>query len=60
MKFKDVFEHAYCGTNCALIYLAEFIMSLFEVLCVCVIYLTVPVWFVPYSIIKRKDDKSER
>ena len=60
MRFKDVFEHAYQGTNCALICLAEFIMSLFEVLCVCVIYLTIPVWFIPYSIVKRKGDKGER
>lgn len=65
MRFKDVFEHAYQGTNCALICLAEFIMRLSEMLCVCVIYLTVPVWFIPYSIVKErvtkmKDNMSEQ
>lgn len=60
MRFKDVFEHAYDGVSVASVNFTEHLLTLLEIICVCMIYLTIPIWFIPYSIVKRKDDKSER
>ena len=57
MRFKDVFEHAYYGTSVALVNLAEHFLTLLEIICVCIIYLTIPIWVLPYALFLRKGER---
>ena len=64
MKIKEIFEHAYTGMKNTLNDFAEeVVIPLGEIAVICFIYITVPIWFIPYWFVKRwkaltKDEKS--
>lgn len=51
---KEVFEHAYEGMENALSSLVGNLIAIVQVCCIAVIYITVPIWFIPYSLCFRK------
>ena len=56
---KVIFEHAYLGFIDSIRDLYEFICDLGNVVIIVAIYLTIPLWIVPYAIYKhrRGDDR---
>ena len=53
---KEVFDHAYEGFCYSMIAATEFTMRIFRCVCVVLIYLTIPLWFIPYVIYRKKKE----
>lgn len=51
---KGVFEHAYQGTLNLFSEAVEIIVAFGKVIGVCMVYLTIPIWFLPYALFLRK------
>ncbi len=51
---KEVFEHAYEEMENALSSFWDNVIAMFRTCCIAVIYITVPIWFIPYSLCFRK------
>lgn len=54
---KDVFEHAYQGTLNLFSEAVEILFACGKFLGVCMVYLTIPIWFLPYALFLRKGEK---
>lgn len=52
---KVIFEHAYEGFCNSFQGIIEFIVMLGKCFIVCLIYLTIPIWILPYAIFKKRE-----
>lgn len=56
-SFRIIFDNAYEGFCNSFQGFYEFAQSMGEMILVCVIYITLPVWILPYAIIKKRGAK---
>lgn len=52
-EMKEIFAHAYEGACATWQTLSDFIESVVKCILICFIYITLPLWFVPYAIYKK-------
>ena len=55
---KDVFKHAYQDTLTLFLEAVEIVVACGKVMGVCMVYLTIPIWFLPYALFLRKDERN--
>jgi hypothetical protein len=55
---KDVFEHAYQGTLNLFSEAVEIVVACGKVMGVCMVYLTIPIWLLPYALFLRKGERN--
>lgn len=54
---KDVFEHAYQGTLNLFSEAVEVVVACGKFIGVCMVYLTIPIWLLPYALFLRKGER---
>ena len=49
---REVFEHAYEGISNLLVNITDFALSIVKCVFVVLVYLTIPIWVIPYAVYK--------
>lgn len=55
---KDIFEHAYQGTLNLFLEAVKIVVAFGKVMGVCMVYLTIPIWLLPYALFLRKGERN--
>lgn len=50
---RKVFEHAYEGISDLIVNLADFGLSICKCVLIILIYITIPIWIIPFAVYKK-------